>query len=82
REEKQILAEGMVAEGGLPRYFFLSLQQKEGALLLRCLPSTDPEKTPGVKRLILRLGLTISELLSAGVEPCNLEGEWEAFRTS
>ncbi len=76
RGEARILAEGLVAEGGLPRIFFISIQDRDGELVIRCYESTDPEKTPAVKRLILRLGMAVQALTEGSeLDPCNLEKE-------
>ncbi len=78
RGEARILAEALVAEGGLPRHFFLSIQHREGAVILRCYESTDPEKTPAVKRLILRAGKAVLDLCEGSeLDPCNLDKEAE-----
>jgi len=80
RGQGRILAEALVAEGGLPRRFFLSLQERAGATVVRCYEATDPEKTPAVKRLILHLGLALSELEeNSELDPCNLESEARAM---
>ena len=72
----RILAEALVAEGGLARHFFLSLQDREGQKLVRCYESTDPEKSPAVKRLVLRMGMAVQALdESSELDPCNLEKE-------
>jgi len=71
-----ILAEALVAEGGLPRHFFLSIQEREKALVLRCYEATDPEKTAAVKRIIVRLGMEVrGRIEGAELDPCNLEKE-------
>ncbi len=72
----RILAEALVAEGGLPRHFFLSMQHRGGSVLVRCYEATDPEKSPAVKRLVLRMGMEIQALdEGAELDPCNLEKE-------
>jgi hypothetical protein len=61
QEDKSILAEALVADGGLPRHFFISLRWRGDHLTLRCLPATDPEKTEAVKRLVARLALRVRD---------------------
>ncbi len=66
RDGEELLLELLVAEGTLlPRHFFASLKLREGQLLLRCLPLTDPEKTDGVRRALARLGRRILALCPA-----------------
>ena len=77
REGTMILAEALVAEGGLPRHFFLSMTRRE-ELVIRCYPPTDPEKTPAVKRLIARFGLQVAAARpGVRLDPCNLASEIE-----
>jgi len=73
-EGSLILAEALVAEGGLPRHFFLALSLRE-SLVIRCYASTDPEKTPAVKRLIARFGIQLAAELGSELDPCNLAEE-------
>lgn len=76
REGTMILAEALVAEGGPPRHFFLCLTLRE-ELVIRCYPSTDPEKTAAVKRLIVRFGMQVAAALpGVHMDPCNLATEF------
>ena len=59
---KSILAEALVADGGLPRHFFISVNWRGEQATVRCLPATDPEKTAAVKRLIVRLAMRLRDL--------------------
>jgi hypothetical protein len=56
---ESLLAESLVAAEGLPQRFFLVLQLRADAATLRCLPTTDPEKSPALRRLVASLGLRI-----------------------
>ena len=49
---RSALVESTVIEEGRTRGFFVHLSQGEGAVTVRLLPATDPEKTDGVKRLL------------------------------
>jgi len=76
RGSGRILVEALVAEGGLPKVFFLSIAEREGALVLRCYGATDPEKTPAVKRLIARAGADLAARIEGSVlDTCNLDKE-------
>jgi len=80
REGRQILVEALVADGPRPRHFFVSLADRDGAWLLRCLPATDPEKTPAVKRLLVRLALRLRDAFpGAAVATTNLNEELAAL---
>jgi hypothetical protein len=46
------LLEALVVERGRPQRFFVSMQARDGAVMVRCEPLTDPEKTTGVKRAL------------------------------
>jgi len=76
RDRESILAEAVVASGGLPLHFFVVLKWEGERVLVRPLPATSPEATDGVKRLVARLGLTVLGL-SAGarIVSSNLRGE-------
>jgi hypothetical protein len=67
REGRQILVEALVADGPRPRHFFVTLAARDAGWLLRCLPLTDPEKTPAVKRLLVRLALQIRDAFPGAV---------------
>ena len=51
-----LLLEAIVIEAGSQQSFFAQLSQKELSVTVRLLPRTDPEKTPGVKRLLALIG--------------------------
>ncbi len=53
----RLLFEAVVVEGYLRQNFFLLVREEEGAVLIRCHPFSNPQKTPGVKRLIARVAL-------------------------
>ena len=52
RGRRSVLVESTVVEEGRTQGFFAHLSQGEGAVTVRLLPATDPEKTDGVKRLL------------------------------
>ncbi len=52
---RRLLLEVLVVEGYLCQSFFLLVKQEEGAVLLRCHPSSAVQKTDGVKLLIAAL---------------------------
>ncbi len=49
---RRALLESVAVEEGRHQNFFIELLQRKGSLTVRFLPATDPEKTPGVKRLL------------------------------
>ncbi|MCP4546146.1 MAG: hypothetical protein GY835_06745 [bacterium] len=78
---EQILAEALVIDVGRPRRFFVSIKQRDGEVVVRCLQITDLEKTEGVKRLIARLGLAILALREgASLGNTNLADQIAAIR--
>ncbi|HZN04127.1 MAG TPA: hypothetical protein VFD06_11150 [Candidatus Polarisedimenticolia bacterium] len=46
------LVEALVVDRGHPQRFFVTLQARDGGVMVRCEPLTDPEKTAGVKRAL------------------------------
>jgi hypothetical protein len=52
QSRKSALVESTVVESGRTQRFFVHVSQGEGAVTVRLLPATDPEKTDGVKRLL------------------------------
>jgi hypothetical protein len=52
QKANSLLLEAIVIESGSPQAFFVHLAGKEPSVTVRLLPRTDPEKTPGVKRLL------------------------------
>ena len=47
---KRQLLDAVVIEQGTARSFFIQLKRHETTITVRLLPSTDPEKTPAVKK--------------------------------
>ena len=47
-----ILIEALAAEGGPPNRFFVQVLQHDMKTTIKIYPGTDPEKTPGVKKLL------------------------------
>lgn len=79
--ERAALLETLVVDRGHPQRFFIQMTARDGGVMVRCEPLTDPEKTPGVKRALAlaahrlvvegggRYGSTnIAEFLIAGSE--------------
>ena len=52
RSGKVALVDCVAVEAGRSQGFFVQLSQKERQITVRLLPATDPEKTPGVRRLM------------------------------
>jgi len=47
-----MLIEAIAAEGGPPNRFFILILRHEGKTTVKLYPGSDPEKTPGVKKLL------------------------------
>jgi len=58
---RSALVESTVVEGGGTQVFFVHVSQGEGAVTVRLLPATDPEKTDGVKRLLAIIARKVLE---------------------
>jgi hypothetical protein len=52
RSGRAALVDCVVVEEGRSQAFFVLLSQKDRQITVRLLPTTDPEKTPGVKRVM------------------------------
>jgi hypothetical protein len=52
RSGKVALVDCVVVEDGRSQAFFVQLTQKERQITVRLLPTTDPAKTDGVKRIM------------------------------
>jgi len=52
RSGQTALVDCVVVEEGRSQAFFVQLSQKDRQITVRLLPATDPEKTPGVKRVM------------------------------
>ena len=50
RSGREALLDAVVIEQGTARSFFIQLKRHETTITVRLLPSTDPEKTPAVKK--------------------------------
>ncbi|MFQ6111695.1 MAG: hypothetical protein ACE5LX_06650 [Nitrospinota bacterium] len=59
---KRALLESVAVEEGRHQSFFIELLQRKGGLTVRLLPATDPEKTPGVKRLLALVARRLKSL--------------------
>lgn len=59
--ETSALIEALVVEAGKNQNFFIQLSQKKASITVRLLPLTDPEKSPGVKRLMAMVAKQIKE---------------------
>lgn len=58
-DRNEVLIECIVVEGGRPQNFFISLLQRDDGILVRLLPLTDPEKTDGIRRLLVTVSSQI-----------------------
>jgi hypothetical protein len=47
-----MLVEAIAAEGGPPNRFFIQILQHDRKTTVKLYPGSDPEKTPGVKKLL------------------------------
>jgi hypothetical protein len=61
-EATQLVLEAVVVEGYLRQSFFLLVRQEENGVLVRCHPFCAPQKTDGVKRLIILVAHRCLEL--------------------
>jgi hypothetical protein len=62
QSRRSALVESTVVEGGhRTQGFFVHVAQGEGAVTVRLLAATDPEKTDGVKRLLAILARKVLE---------------------
>ena len=52
RDKKTVLLEAIAIEDGPPQRFFIQVVVKDSRTTIRIYPGTDPEKTPGVKKLL------------------------------
>ncbi|HEX4403455.1 MAG TPA: hypothetical protein VH560_01415 [Polyangia bacterium] len=59
------LVDCVVVEDGRSQAFFVQLAQKGRQITVRLLPATDPEKTPGVKRVMALIAKQV-QAASAG----------------
>jgi len=50
--ERAALLETVVVERGHPQRFFIQMAARDGGVMVRCEPLTDPEKTAAVKRAL------------------------------
>ncbi|HET8946415.1 MAG TPA: hypothetical protein VFQ07_05490 [Candidatus Polarisedimenticolia bacterium] len=50
--ERAALIEALVVDRGHPQRFFVQLAARDGGVMVRCEPLTDPEKTAGVKHAL------------------------------
>jgi hypothetical protein len=46
------LLEALVVDRGHPQRFFVQMAARDGGIMVRCEPLTDPEKTAGVKHAL------------------------------
>ena len=51
-EKNCLLIEAVAAEGGPPNRFLIQILQHDKKTTVKIYPGTDPEKTPGVKKLL------------------------------
>lgn len=58
-DERTLLLDCLTVEGHLRQSFFAILTHRETGIMVRLLPRTSPEKTPGVKRLVAWVARTV-----------------------
>jgi len=58
----EVLLDTLVVESGHPQHFFIQVRRRNEGVVVRLLPQTDPEKTPGVKRAVARVAVLIRDL--------------------
>ncbi len=58
---KSVLIESLAIGGGINQNFFIELSQKQNSLTVRLFPLTDPEKTPGVKKIMALVAKQIKD---------------------
>lgn len=57
----RVLVESLAVEDGRHQSFFVELSQKQASLTVRLFPLTDPEKTTGVKKIMVMLARQIKD---------------------
>lgn len=62
RANDTVLIEALAVEGGPPNRFFVQVGIKGGKATVRIYPGSDPEKTPGIKKLLALAAKQIKEL--------------------
>ena len=58
----EALLDTLVVESGHPQRFFIQVRRRDEGVVVRLLPQTDPEKTPGVKRALARVAILMRDL--------------------
>lgn len=61
QERTCALIEALAAEGGPPNRFFVMLSQRGEKTTVKIYPGSDPEKTPGVKKLLALVARQVRE---------------------
>ena len=61
KARRTALLDCVVVEQGRAQSFFVQLSQKDRQITVRLLPATDPEKTPGVKRVMALIAKQLRE---------------------
>lgn len=64
RSGRTALVDCVVVEEGRSQAFFVQLSQKDRQITVRLLPATDPEKTPGVKRILGLIAMQIHDCIA------------------
>ncbi|MCP4716453.1 MAG: hypothetical protein GY868_15135 [Deltaproteobacteria bacterium] len=62
KAEDAVLIEAIAVEQGPANRFLVQAVRKEGKLTVKCYPGTDPEKTPGVKKILAIVAKKIKDL--------------------
>ena len=61
RSSRTALVDCVVVEADHSQSFFVQLSQKDRQITVRLLPATDPEKTTGVKRVMVLIATQLHE---------------------
>jgi len=61
RNSTILLIEGIAVEEGHLNTFFVQLNQKGDSTTVHLYPGTDPEKTPGVKKILALIACSLKE---------------------
>ena len=73
---RSLIVEAAVIESGRSQNFLVLVGGRDDGLVVRIHPATDPEKTPGVKRIIAEVALSIiGAFPGAGIGKTNLQAQ-------
>ncbi len=61
RSHDMLLIEALTVEGGPPNRFMAQVRTKDGKTTVRFYPGTDPEKTPGAKKILVMIARQLKD---------------------